>query len=114
MEQGKKTMADRKAEGWQAFIGGADYRMTECLGRHLKLIVLIVLLVIVYIHNRYAAQQEQMEISRLKEVLKDTKYNALTISSELMERSRQSRIEEYVIQVETDLQIANQPPYLIK
>ena len=48
--------------------------------------------------------------------LVDTKYDALTISSELTERSRQSRIEEYVATEEgkMPLQTATTPPFLIK
>ena len=55
-----------------------------------------------------------IEIDRLKKELTDIKYDALTRSSELMERSRQSRIEEYISTRESDLQTATTPPYLIK
>ncbi len=34
-------------------------------------------------HNRYASQQQQIEIDRLKKELTDIKYDALTRSSEL-------------------------------
>lgn len=46
--------------------------------------------------------------------LTDIKYDALTRSSELMEKSRQSRIEEYISSKESDLQTSTNPPYLIK
>ena len=64
--------------------------------------------------NRYASQQQQIEIDRLKKELIDIKYDALTRSSELMEKSRQSRIEEYISNKESDLQTSTNPPYLIK
>ena len=38
----------------------------------------------------------------------------MTRSSELMERSRQSRIEEYIATKESDLQTSTNPPYLLK
>ena len=82
--------------------------------RQSKLIVLIMVLVIFYIHNRYAAQQQLIEIDRLKKELIDIKYDALTRSSELLERSRQSKIEEYIAPKESDLQTSTNPPYLIK
>ena len=44
----------------------------------------------------------------------DIKYDALTRSSELMEKSRQSRIEEYISTEESHLQTATNRPYLIK
>lgn len=50
----------------------------------------------------------------LKKELIDIKYDALTRSSELMEKSRQSRIEEYISSKESDLQTSTNPPYLIK
>ena len=70
--------------------------------------------ILAYIHNRYASQQQQIEIDRLKKELIDIKYDALTRSSELMEKSRQSRIEEYISNKESDLQTSTNPPYLIK
>ena len=78
------------------------------------MLVLVMVLVLFYIHNRYACQQQMIEIDKLKKELIDIKYDALTRSSELMERSRQSRIEEYIATKESDLQTSTNPPYLIK
>ena len=64
--------------------------------RQTKLLILMMIFILFYIHNRYASQQQQIEIDKLKKELIDIKYDALTRSSELMEKSRQSRIEEYV------------------
>ena len=55
-----------------------------------------------------------MEIDKLKKDLIDIKYDALTRSSELMEKSRQSRIEEYISTEDSPLQTATNRPYLIK
>ncbi len=98
---------------WKDIIGG-DILAADFFRRQTKLLVLIMLLIIFYIHNRYAAQQQMIEIDRLKKELTDIKYDALTRSSELMERSRQSRIEEYISTKESDLQTATQPPFLIE
>lgn len=67
-----------------------------------------------YINNRYECQLQLIEIDNLKKELIDIKYDALTRSSELMERSRQSRIEEYIATKESDLQTSTNPPYLLK
>ena len=64
-------------------------------------------LILFYIHNRYACQQQMIEIDKLKKELIDIKYDALS-------RSRQSRIEEYIATKESDLQTSTNPPYLIK
>ena len=71
-------------------------------------------LTVLYIDNRYSAQQDLIEIDRLKKELVDIKYDALTRSSELMEKSRQSRIEEYVSTEGSNLQTATNRPYLLR
>ena len=93
---------------------GGDIVATVVFRRESRRLVLIMVFIIFYIHNRYASQQQQIEIDRLKKELIDIKYDALTRSSELMEKSRQSRIEEYISNKESDLQTSTNPPYLIK
>jgi hypothetical protein len=93
---------------------GGDILVTDFLHRQFKLLVMIIVLILFYIHNRYICQQQIIEIDRLKQELTDIKYDALTRSSELMEQSRQSHIEEYIKQHKSDLQIPTEPPYLIK
>lgn len=95
-------------------IMGGDILAHKFLRRQTNLVILIVILTILYIDNRYTSQQELIEIDRLKKELTDIKYDALTISSELTEKSRQSRIEEYISAEGTPLETASTPPYLIK
>ena len=100
-EEGKR----KKRTSLKSILGG-DILATDFFRRQTKLLVLIMVFVIFYIHNRYASQQQQIEIDRLKKELIDIKYDALTRSSELMEKSRQSRIEEYISNKESDLQLS--------
>ncbi len=93
---------------------GGDILATDFLKRQTGLLVLIMILAFLYIDNRYNSQQELIEIDRLKKELTDIKYDVLTRSSELMERSRQSRIEEYISAGDSPLQTATSRPYLIK
>lgn len=93
---------------------GGDILATDFFRRQAKMLVLVMVLIIFYIHNRYASQQQQIEIDRLKKELLDVKYDALTRSSELMEKSRQSRIEEYISSKESDLQTSTNPPYVLR
>ena len=95
-------------------IMGGDILAHNFLRRQANLLILIVILTILYIDNRYSSQQELIEIDQLKKELTDIKYDALTISSELTEKSRQSRIEEYLATENTGLETATIPPYLIK
>ena len=93
---------------------GGDILANDFFKRQTSLLILIMILTILYIDNRYSSQQELIEIDRLKKVLTDIKYDALTRSSELMEKSRQSRIEEYISTEESPLETATNRPYLIQ
>jgi hypothetical protein len=93
---------------------GGDILANDFFKRQTSLLILIMVLTILYINNRYESQQELIEIDRLKKELTDIKYDALTRSSELMEKSRQSRIEEYISTGDSPLETATNRPYLIK
>ena len=109
----KKAKKSARRTTWRGIIGG-DILAAEFFRRQVKLLVLVMVLVIFYINNRYECQQQMIRIEELKKDLTDIKYDALTRSSELMEHSRQSRIEEYIATKQSDLQSATTPPYLIR
>lgn len=108
-----KAKKGKKRTALKSILGG-DILDTDFFSRQAKMIVLVMVLILFYIHNRYAFQRQMIEIDTLQKVLTDVKYDALTRSSELMERSRQSRIEEYIATKKSDLQTSTTPPYLIK
>jgi hypothetical protein len=108
-----KKNTNKKKSALRSFLLG-DIWATGFLTRHIRLLSLILAFVIFYIHNRYASQKEMIEIDKLKSDLVDIRYDALTRSSELLERTRQSRIEEYISEKGSDLQTPTNPPYLIK
>ena len=93
---------------------GGDILANDFFKRQTSLLILIMVLTILYIDNRYTSQQELIEIDQLKKKLTDIKYDALTRSSELMEKSRQSRIEEYISTGDSPLETSTNRPYLIK
>ena len=108
-----KEPKKKKRASLKSILGG-DILATDFFRRQTKLLVLIMVFIIFYIHNRYASQQQQIEIDKLKKELIDIKYDALTRSSELTARRRQPRIEEYISTKESDLQTSTNPPYLIE
>lgn len=110
--ESEKKMA-RSSNNLRGFLLG-DIWTSDFLPRHIKLLSLILAFVIFYIHNRYASQKDLLEIDRLKLELTDIKYDALTRSSELLERSRQSRIEEYIKDKESNLRTSTQPPFFVE
>lgn len=109
----ESTASSSKRMSIRSILGG-DILANDFFKRQTRLLVLIMVLTVLYIDNRYSSQQELIEIDKLKKDLVDIKYDALTRSSELMEKSRQSRIEEYISTEESHLQTATNRPYLIK
>lgn len=79
------------------------------------LFLLIVLFTIVYVAFRYQCQQDMITIDRLETELKDAKYRALSSSSTLTERCRESHVLE-ILKNNRDslLHVAEQPPYIIE
>ena len=94
---------------------GGDILNTRIIRQQLWLFVLIVGFTIVYVSNRYSCQKDLIEIDRLQKELKDAKYKALSSSSQLTEKSRESHVLE-LLQANKDstLKIATQPPYIIE
>src|SRR5690554_954944 len=56
------------------------------------LIILLVVLSVFYIDNRYSSEKQIKRIAELKKEIQDVKYESLTISAELMGITRQSNI----------------------
>ena len=71
---------------------GGDILNAELFRRQLWLIVIIVVFVIIYVASRYQCQQDIIKIANMETELKDAKYRALSISSKLTERCRESHV----------------------
>ena len=93
---------------------GGDILNAQLVRSQIWLVVLIVLFTIVYVAFRYQCQQDMIAIDRLETELKDAKYKALSSSSTLTERCRESHILE-ILKNNADslLHPAEQPPYII-
>ena len=72
----------------------------------------VIIMLIVYVSNRYSCQQEQILTKVLNDTLTDRRYKALTRSSQLKERMRRSYIEESL--VDTTLQTAVTPSFYLQ
>ena len=109
-------MSAEKEKGNKSFKSwlDGDMLLSPLLQRHLGLFLLMFVLVIAYVSNRYAFQREQVQIQRLRSELNDVKYEALARSSELMEKSRESNIQRYVVEQGSELKIPTKAPVVIK
>ena len=84
------------------------------LKRQIGVILIIVAFTIVYISNRYSCQRDLLEIDKLNKELLDAKYKALSSSSMLTEKCRESHVLEMLRNnKDSILHIADQPPYII-
>lgn len=93
---------------------GGDILTTSTIRHQIWLVLLIAFFLIIYISNRYSCQQDLIEIDKLQKELQDAKYKALSTSSQLTEKSRESNVLD-MLQNNKDsvLHIADQPPYII-
>ena len=93
---------------------GGDIRSAHILRNNIWLIIVIVGFIIVYISNRYSVQKYLLEIDKLNTELEDAKYRALSSSSQLTEKSRESHILELLKnRKDSVLKMSDRPPYII-
>ena len=94
---------------------GGELLSTEMVRSQIWLFVLIVVFTIVYVAFRYQCQQDMLTIDKMEEQLKDSKFKALSSSSTLTEKCRESHVLDILKQSNASLlHQADQPPYIIE
>lgn len=113
MEETKQRKKVKKKEKRLSilYVLGGGILTEDFIIRHTRMIVLVVVLIFFFIGNRYTCMQKLREIDRLQQQLRDVRFEALSISSELTGNSRQSQIELLVQEQGIDLEGAKTPPY---
>lgn len=93
---------------------GGDFLTAEMVRSQIWLIVLVVLFTIIYVAFRYQCQQDMIAIDKMEKELLDAKYKALSSSSTLTEKCRESHVLDALKNNKDSLlHIADQPPYII-
>ncbi|MBO4719662.1 MAG: hypothetical protein J5658_07300 [Prevotella sp.] len=93
---------------------GGDFLTAEMVRHQIWLIMLIVLFAIVYVAFRYQCQQDMIAIDKMEKELLDAKYKALSSSSTLTEKCRESHVLDALRNnKDSVLHVADQPPYII-
>ena len=93
---------------------GGDFLSAELVRRNIWPLVLVVFFTVVYVAFRYQCQQDMILIDKMEGQLKDAKYRALSSSSTLTERCRESQVLEMLRQRNDSLlHPSTQPPYII-
>lgn len=81
----------------------------DMISRQRILILLIAILVIGYIDNRYRSEQERAKVARLQKEVISKRYEDLEVSAHLVEMSRQSHVIERLKEYNSQLRESNTP-----
>ena len=93
---------------------GGDFLTADMVRRQIWLFVLMVIFTVFYVAFRYQCQQDMIAIDKLEKEVLDAKYRALSCSSTLTEKCRESHVLEALKQNQDSLlHVADQPPYII-
>ena len=94
---------------------GGDLLTTQTVRSQIWLFVMIVAFSIIYVAFRYQCQQDMITIDKLEGELKNAKYKALSSSSTLTAKCRESHVLDVLKQNQDSLlHQADQPPYIIE
>lgn len=110
----KKTASPPKKGLKMSNIINGDILTHPFVRRQMGLIVLVVVLVVLYEGNRYACQKDIVAIQRARKELLDLKNETVALSNELMQKCRQSNIEQRVAGAASNLKPATAPPVVIE
>lgn len=93
---------------------GGDILSAQLVRRQVWLCLLIALFLTVYVAFRYQCQQDMIDIAQLENELIDAKYKALSSSSTLTERCRESQVLQLLrANKDSTLHASSQPPYSV-
>ena len=91
-----------------------DFLSNGWLKRQYKLIVLISILIFLHIYSDYQSPRQQKELSNLRKELLDAQMTHLTVSAELMEKTRQSSVARMLKEQGSKVKESNTPAIKIK
>ncbi|MCQ2292714.1 MAG: hypothetical protein MJZ54_01575 [Bacteroidaceae bacterium] len=96
---------------WREVMGG-KYLTGETMRRNIKYLLLIILLAIIYVSNRYQCQQAMIQGKQLTDTLMDRRYKALTAQSQLKKATLRSHVEKNL--PDSTIKTPNDPMFVVK
>ena len=87
---------------------------SDFFARHWKSVLLAILMVLIYITNRYQCLTRMEEIRRLEQELEVVETERIRVRSTYMSRIRESSMQELVDTMNLHLKIQDQPPYKLQ
>ena len=110
-QQQRKNTKKKENKFSPLYVLGGGLLKEDFIIKHTRMIILVVILIFFFLSNRYTCMQKLREIDRLQQQLRDVRFEALSISSELTGNSRQSQIELLIEEQGIELEGAKTPPY---
>jgi hypothetical protein len=87
---------------------GGDFMARKKILQHLPFLLFLALIGIIYIGNSYFAEKNIRKIEKLQKDLKELRYEHITMKSNLMISSRQSKVASRLD--ESGIKISTTPP----
>ncbi|MBQ8722313.1 MAG: hypothetical protein IJY67_09275 [Paludibacteraceae bacterium] len=118
-EQSKPTIIDSNDDKSSVitlvreFIAG-DVFLKEAVQKQFLYVLLLVVLSLVYINNRFLYERQLREIASLRNEVVDLRYRSLTISKEVKQAGRRTMIIEALKSHGSDLEEATKPIIIIE
>lgn len=105
----------KKGRGGNVFKGlvSGTYISEKLILNNIRYVMLIAVLAVIFISNRFQAERVEREIIKLEQEVRDLRAEALSASAELGTVSRQSEVIDLVKQRGLGLQELREPPYRI-
>jgi hypothetical protein len=111
--RGSEDFSDIKSSSVRDVLNG-NILTKKFFQKQYLLLIMIAGLTIFYVDNRYYCETQMAKEIELEKKIKDIKYESLTISSELMQISRQSSVLKAVNDSGLNLIETISPPILIE
>ncbi len=106
------TENNRKSSFLRSIIDGT-FLSKEIILKNIGFIVLLFVLALIYIINRYYAEKIVRETIKLQKEVDELKSEQLSVTSTLMKLSQQSEVESLIVKHNLDLKSSDIPPYKI-
>ena len=91
-----------------------DVFLREVVQKQFLYLVLLFLLSLIYVNNRFLYEKELREVERLRNEVKDLRYRSLTLSKDLKQAGRRAMIIETLDVMGVDLVETTKPIVIIE
>ncbi|NDV79225.1 FtsL-like putative cell division protein [Dysgonomonas sp. 511] len=107
-------MSAKEVKKKMMYILGGTILTEDFFWKNARFIITLVVIIALYISNRYSCIEKVAKIESLQRELKDVKHESVTITSRLMGISRESKVEELVKKNNVDVSLTSEPIFKIK